>query len=338
MGSKQLLAAAVIAAVFSPVAGVAQQDHFKGKTIRLSSGVSPGGGFDLITRVFADFVGRHIPGNPTVIADNRPGAGGRVLANLLYSVAAKDGTQIGMVGPWTVLEPLWGTQGAQFDASKFNWIVNANREASSCVFWQGRGVENFEDMRRKEVTIGSNVPTSTMTQDAMALNVMLGTKIKIVQGYKGTNDVILAAERGEVDGACGVWASSATSAFAGSIRSGSLKVAVQLGLQDHPDFAGIYNPVTKVTSDDDKQSMKLIFGQLEIARPFALPPDVSPEIVAMMRKAFWDTLQDPAFIASAKQRGFEFRPEEGVKIQAFVTDMYATPAPVIQRVKTILGY
>ncbi len=338
MTAKRLMAAAIAFALCGANAATAQQEMFKGKTIRLSSGVSPGGGFDLITRVFAEFVGKHIPGNPTVIADNRPGAGGRVLANWLYSVAAKDGTQIGMVGPWTVLEPLWGTQGAQFDASKFNWIVNANREASSCVFWKGRGVENFEDMRRREITVGSNVPTSNMSQDAMALNSMLGTKIKIVQGYKGTNDVILAAERGEVDGACGVWTSSATSAFAGPIQNGSLKVAVQLGLQDHPDFAGVYNPVTKVTSEEDKQSMKLIFGQLEIARPFALPPDVSPEIVAVMRKAFWDVLQDPAFIAAAKQRGFEFRPEQGEKIQAFVSEMYATPSPVVQRVKGILGY
>ncbi len=337
MAIKHLLVAAVAATTFLPVE-ICAQEFYKGKTIRLASGVSPGGGFDLITRTVGEFLSRNVPGNPTVIAENRPGAGGRVLANWLYSVAAKDGTNIGMIGPWTVLEPLWETQGAQFDASKFNWLINANREASSCAFWKGRGVENFADMRNKEVTIGSNVPTSTMTQDAVALNVMLGTKIKIVQGYKGTQDTILAAERGEVDGACGMWASSVTSAYAGAVKSGELKIAVQLGLEDHPDFEGIYNPVRAVTDPDDKLAMKLIFGQLDIARPFAMPPDVPEERVALMRKAFWETIHDKDFIAAAKQRGFVFRPTEGEKIQSLIAEMYATPKPVVERVKKILGY
>jgi len=332
------IVAALAVAMLPAGAAFAQDDFYKGKTLRFASGVSAGGGFDLINRLFAEFVARHIPGNPTIIAENRPGAGGRVLANWLYNVASKDGTQVGMVGPWTVLEPLWQTAGANFDASKFNWLINANREASSCVFWKGRGIENFQDLRTKVSTVGSNVPTSTMTQDAMALNALLGTKIKVVQGYKGTNDAVLAAERGEVDGACGVWASSATSAFSSAIKRGDLIVAVQLGLEDHPDFAGAFNPVPTVQSDEDKQAMKLIFGQLEIARPFALPPGVPADRVAIMRKAFEDTMKDPEFVAGAAKRGFVFRPLSGEKVQAFVGGMYATPAPVVQRVKKILGY
>lgn len=334
----KVIAAGIAAAVLAAGAAQAQESFYKGKTLRFASGVSPGGGFDLITRLFAEFLPRHIPGNPVIVSENRPGAGGRVLANWLYNVAAKDGTQAGMIGPWTVLEPLWKTSGANFDPTKFSWLINANREASSCVFWKGRGVETFEDMRRKEVTIGSNVPTSTMTQDAMALNVMLGTKIKIVQGYKGTNDAILAAERGEVDGACGIWASSATSAYAAQIKRGDLKVPVQLGLQDHPDFAGIHNPVPTVTKPEDKLAMKLIFGQLEIARPFAMPPGVPADRVATMRKAFEATVKDPDFVAAAQKRGFVFRSVPGEKVQSIIEEMYATPAPVVERVKKILGY
>ena len=317
---------------------VSAQDFYRGKTIKLGIAAGPGGGFDTIARTLGEFLGRHIPGNPTVVAENRIGAGGRILANWLYNVADKDGLQIGMLGPWSVFEPFWDIPGVQFDASKFNWLVSANREASSCMFWKGRGVESFRDMQTKELRVGSYGPTSAQTQDALALNALLGTKLQVVHGYKGTNDTMLAVERGEVDGTCGIWASSAMSAYAGQIQRGDLKVIVQLGFWNHPDFKGIENPVAQVTNPDDRAALALIFGQLEIARPFAAPPGVPADRVAILRKAFWDTLHDPELIASAKKRGLDFLPLEGEKVQTYIDELVKTPKSAIERAKKIQGY
>ncbi len=329
-------AAALFILTVAPLANA--QDFYKGKTVKLGIAAGPGGGFDTIARTLGEYLGRHIPGNPAVVPENRIGAGGRILANWLYNVADRDGLQISMLGPWSVFEPFWDLPGVQFDATKFNWLVSANWEASSCMFWKGRGVETFKDMQTKELRVGSYGPASAQTQDALALNALLGTKLQIVHGYKGTNDTMMAVERGEVDGTCGIWASSAMSAFSGQIQRGDLKVVVQLGFKDHPDFKGVENPFTTVTNPGDRAALALIFGQLEIARPFAAPPGVPADRVAILRKAFWDTLHDPELIASAKKRGLDFLPLEGEKVQAFINDVYKTPKSAIERAKKIQGY
>ncbi len=329
---------ALVAALVSCSAWAQSGDFYKGKTVKLGIAAGPGGGFDTIARTIGEYLGRHIPGNPGVVPENRIGAGGRVMANWLFNVAERDGLQIGMLGPWSVFEPFWDQPGIQFEPAKFNWLVSANREASSCMFWKGRGVDSFKDMQTKELRVGSYGPTSAQTQDALALNALLGTKLNIVHGYKGTNDTMLAVERGELEGTCGIWASSAMSAYSSQITRGDLKVVVQLGFNDHPDFKGIENPIARVTNPDDRAALKLIFGQLDIARPFAAPPGVPADRVAILRKAFWDTLHDPELIATAKKRGLDLRPLEGEKVQAFVDEVYKTPKSAIERAKKIQGY
>ncbi|MGE3244857.1 MAG: Bug family tripartite tricarboxylate transporter substrate binding protein [Beijerinckiaceae bacterium] len=339
MKHKALATAALAAAGFAACVGAAQaEDFYKGKTVTLTIAAGPGGGFDTIARTLGEYLGRHIPGNPTIQPQNRPGAGGRVAANWLYNLAAKDGTQVAMLGPWTAFEPFWDVPGVKFDPPKFNWLVSANRETSSCVFSKQSGIKTFADMKRPNIRTGSYGPTSAQTQDVYALNALLGTNIKVVHGYKGTKDTMLAVERGELEGTCGIWASSAMSAYAGSIKSGNIRLVVQLGMNDHPDFKGLENPVRAVTNADDRAALALIFGQLEIARPFALPPGTPPDRVAIMRKAFWDTLQDKELIAAAKKRGLDFRPLEGEKVQTFIADLYKTPKAVVARAKKIQGY
>lgn len=339
MRIKMTGAAVITAVVFGAGAKtVCAEDFYKGKTVTLTIAAGAGGGFDTIARTLAEYLGRHIPGNPTIVPQNRPGAGGRVAANWFYNVAAKDGTQVAMLGPWTAFEPIWGIKGVQFDATKFNWLVSANREVSSCLFWKTSGVKTFADMKARELQVGSYGPTSAQTQDALALNALLGTKLKVVHGYKGTKDTMLAVERGELHGSCGIWASSAMSAYGKQIQSGDLRVVVQLGMTDHPDFKGVDNPVKAVTKEADRLALALIFGQLEIARPFALPPGTPAGRVAIMRKAFWDTLHDPKLVESAKKRGLVFRPLEGGKVQNFIANLYNTPKPVVERAKAIQGY
>ncbi|MDP4594805.1 MAG: hypothetical protein NWT00_09660 [Beijerinckiaceae bacterium] len=333
----------VVAVLATTCAGICAssagaEDFYKGKTITLTIAAGPGGGFDTIARTLVEYLPKHIPGNPRISPQNRPGAGGRVAANWFYNLAAKDGTQVAMLGPWSAFEPFWDVPGVKFDPPKFNWLVSANRETSSCVFSKISGIKTFADMKRPNIRVGSYGPTSAQTQDAYALNALLGTNMKVVHGYKGTKDTMIAVERGELEGTCGIWASSAMSAFSGPIKSGALKLVVQLGMNDHPDFKGLENPVKQVTNAGDRAALALIFGQLEIARPFALPPGTPADRVAIMRKAFWDTLQDKELIAAAHKRGLDFRPLEGEKVQSFIGDLFKTPKEVSVRAKKILGY
>ena len=333
------VAATIAACGAGMCAGAATADDFyKGKTITLTIAAGPGGGFDTIARTLAEYLGRHIPGKPSIQPQNRPGAGGRVAANWFYNLATKDGTQVAMLGPWSAFEPFWDVPGVKFDPPKFNWLVSANRETSSCLFSKKSGINTFADMKKPNIRIGSYGPTSAQTQDVYAMNALFGTKIKVVHGYKGTKDTMLAVERGELEGTCGIWASSAMSAYSGPIKSGAVRVVVQLGMSDHPDFKDIENPVKSVTNQDDRAALALIVGQLEIARQFALPPGTPADRVAIMRKAFWDTLHDKDLSAAARKQGLDFRPLEGEKVQAYIGGLFRTPKAISQRAKKILGY
>jgi tripartite-type tricarboxylate transporter receptor subunit TctC len=316
----------------------AQADFFKGKTISVDIGADVGGGFDAYGRVIAEFLGRHVPGNPVVTPQNRPGAGGRVSANWLYNVAPKDGTVIGVFGGWIAFEPLWGIAGVQFDATKFNWLGNANREVTTCGFWNRSKAGSLDALRAVEALVGSYGPTTSMTQDAVALNALIGTRIRVIHGYKGTRDVVLAAERGEVDGSCGLWMSSVKSQYQKYLDSGELRLVVQMGMERHPELPKVPNASDFISSQEDRLAFNLIFGQLEVARPVAAPPGVPADRVAILRKALADTLSDPEFVATATKRGLEVRPLGGEKMQAFVEGIYSSPQPVVQRVRKMMGY
>lgn len=339
MVTRRMMAVAAIAACLAPVSGAhAQADFYKGRTISVDIGADVGGGFDAYGRVIAEFLGKHVPGNPLVTPQNRPGAGGRVSANWLYNVAPKDGTVIGVFGGGIAFEPLWGIPGVQFDATKFNWLGNANREVTTCGFWNRSKGASLDALRAGETLVGSYGPTTSMTQDAVALNALIGTKIKVIHGYKGTRDVVLAAERGEVDGSCGLWMSSVKSQYQKYLDSGELRLVVQMGMERHPELPNVPNAADLVTTEEDKLAFNLIFGQLEVARPVAAPPGVPADRVAVLRKALADTLADPEFVATATKRGLEVRPLGGEQMQAFVTSIYSSPPPVVQRVTKMMGY
>jgi len=315
-----------------------EENFFTGKTITISIGSDVGGAFDLYARTLSQFLGRHIPGRPNFIHENRLGAGGRVAANWLYNVAPRDGTVIGQVGPWIAMEPMWKIGGVQFDATKFQWLGSANREVSSCAFWTRTAFSNFDSIKARDAIVGAPGTGTAMSTDVLALNALAGTKMKLVQGYKGSREVIMAGETGELEGACGLWASAIKTVFADFIKSGSLKVVVQMGLQSHPEFGDAPNLVDAMTNPDDRLAMELVFGQLEMARPFLLPPGVPEARVMILRKAFTNTFSDPEFLAAAAARKLEVRPLGGEEIQALVHRLYAMPPLVIGRVKSILGY
>lgn len=337
-----ILARACVAGclVVAAAVGTAAQEFYKDKTVTISIGSGVGGGFDTYARTVAQYLGRHIPGNPTIKPSNRPGAGGRGNANLLYVRDPKDGTHIGLLGPWLVTEPLFGVPGVEFDPTGFNWLMSTARDVSTCMFWKRSGIQSFEDLRKKgEVTVGASGPTAITATDAYVLNAMFGTKIKVILGFKGTAEGVLAVERGELDGHCGMWVSSVTSRYMRPINAGEATVVVQLGTWRHPQFPKAVHIIEDLKpSTDDVATLKLVYAQLDMARPFAAPPGVPADRIAILRRAFEQLMKDKEFLAEAERRGLEVAPVPGSEIQKQIAAMYATPKPIVDRARKLMGY
>src|SRR5258708_17760937 len=273
LGILRATAAAIVVAL-AVVAAPAQapSDFYKGKNVELYIGCSVGGGYDLWARVLARHIGHHIPGNPTVVVKNMEGAGSLRLANWLYRVAPKDGSVFGIIGRGTGFDPLLGQQAAQFDGTKFTWIGSGNHEVSVCVAYGDRaGITKFADLQTKEMTVGGTGASADTDQFPKVVNGVLGTKMKVVSGYPGGNDVVLAMERGELQGRCG-WSWSSVKATHGSwITEKKLNILVQLSLQKHPDLPDVPLIVDLANSDEDRQILKLLFAR-QVMRPPSSPP------------------------------------------------------------------
>ena len=311
-------------------------EFYKGKTVEIYVGYSVGGGYDLYARLLARHMGKHIPGNPTIVAKNMEGAASLRLANWLYQVAPKDGTVFGTIGRGTAFDPILGLKGAQFDGTKFTWIGSANDEVSVCVAWQGNGVKTFEDLRSKELTVGGTGVSADTDQFPRIINGVLGTKMRIVSGYPGGNDVVLAMERGEVSGRCGWSWSSVKSTHKSWIDDKKMIVLVQLSLNTHADLANVPVVQDLATTDEQRQILKLIFARQTMGRPFLAPPGVPADRAAALRKAFMDTMADKDFLADAEKAQLEITPVDGEKVQALVQEIYQTPPAVAKQAAALL--
>jgi tripartite-type tricarboxylate transporter receptor subunit TctC len=312
------------------------EDFYKGKTVELYIGYSVGGGYDLYARVLARHIGKFIPGHPTIVPKNMEGAGSLRLANWLYRVAPKDGTVFGIIGRGTAFDPVLGEPGAQFDGTKFNWIGSANDEVSVCVAWQGTGVTSFEDLRTKEVTVGGTGVSADTDQFPRIINGVLGTKMRIVSGYPGGNDVVLAMERGEVQGRCGWSWSSVKSTHGAWIEDHKIAVLAQLSLTKHAELGDVPGVEDLAKTDEQRQILKLIFARQTMGRPFLAPPAVPQDRVETLRKAFMDTVNDRDFLADAEKAQLEITPVAGDKVQALVQEIYETPPEIAKKAAGLL--
>jgi tripartite-type tricarboxylate transporter receptor subunit TctC len=312
------------------------EDFYKGKTVELYIGYSVGGGYDLYARVLARHIGKFIPGHPTIVPKNMEGAGSLRLANWLYRVAPKDGTVFGIIGRGTAFDPVLGEPGAQFDGTKFSWIGSANDEVSVCVAWQGTGVTSFEDLRTKEVTVGGTGVSADTDQFPRIINGVLGTKMRIVSGYPGGNDVVLAMERGEVQGRCGWSWSSVKSTHGAWIDDHKIAVLAQLSLTKHAELGDVPIVEDLAKTDEQRQILKLIFARQTMGRPFLAPPAVPQDRVETLRKAFMDTMNDKDFLADAEKAQLEITPVSGDKVQALVQEIYQTPAEIAKKAAGLL--
>jgi tripartite-type tricarboxylate transporter receptor subunit TctC len=339
----RLAAAAATTATFSvlaltPMGAQTPADFYKGRNIDLYIGYSVGGGYDLYARVLARHMGSHLPGNPIIVVKNMEGAGSLRLANYLYRVAPKDGTAFGIIGRGTGFDPLLGQTAAQFDGTKFTWIGSGNHEVSVCVSYEGRaGVTKFDDLLSHEMTVGGTGASADTDQFPRIVNGVLGTKMKIVSGYPGGNDVVLAMERGELQGRCG-WSWSSVKATHGSwIAEKKLNVLVQLALQKHPDLPDVPLVTDLATNDEQRQILKLIFARQVMGRPYLAPPGIPADRAAALRTAFTETMKDPAFLADAEKSQLEVNPVSGEELQKLVADIYKTPPEIAKQAAALLA-
>src|SRR5262245_8489482 len=332
----------LVAALMPPIAEAhAQADFFAGKQMSLLIGTTAGGGYDAYGRLVARHIGRHLPGNPAVVAKNMPGAGGLASANYLYNRAPKDGTEILIVQNGLPFERLFHTlspegKNALFDATKFGWIGSATQTVFVTVTWHASGIKTLQDAMAKETILGASTPSADSYILAMLSNNLLGTKFKVVHGYAGATEVSLAVENGEVQGEAGKDWTTLTSTKPQWIRDKLVNILVQMGMNAHPDLKGVPMAIELAKSPQDRQIMEVVFAKFGMARPFFTAPGVPPERLALLRRAFDATMSDPLVIAEATKLGMEITPVRGDAVGALVTKMMATPDSLAARARDVL--
>ncbi|MGH7033290.1 MAG: Bug family tripartite tricarboxylate transporter substrate binding protein [Stellaceae bacterium] len=323
-------AGAVLLAAPSAFAADNVADFYKGRTVTIDIGYSAGGGYDLYARVLARHLGDHIPGHPSVIPQNMPGAGSLKATNYLYNVAPKDGTVIATFARGMAMQPLFDKTGVEFDAQKLNWIGSITNEVSICAFRKDSGIKTWQDMLTKSYTVGGTGSGSDTDVFPDVLRHMFHMKIKLVTGYPGGKDILLAMQRGEVNGRCGWSWSSVKSTSYSLYQNKEITVPVQLALKKHPDLPDVPLIMDLTKDPDERAALRLIFARQSVARPYAAPPGLPAERVAALRKAFDDTMKDPAFVAEADKTRLEVEPVSGEEVQALVSEIYQSSPKVVK--------
>jgi len=324
-------ALALAVAFGQPAAADEVADFYKDKTLVIFNGLSAGGAYWTYARTLAVNIGRHIPGNPTVIMKTRSGGVSRVLANWLYNVAPKDGLVFGGIHERMGLEPEVYPKGTKFDGRKFNWIGSIAKQKSVCFTWHASKIKTIKDAITNKVLVGSSGSSATASVMPRLLNTVVGTKFEIVRGYE-MGEAFLSMERGEVEGICGYgWASLKTQK-PDWIRDKKLNFIVQFSKTAHPDIPDVPVMIDQVTSEDDRKTLEILFGTQDMGRPYAAPPGVPQARVAALRRAFDATMKDPKFLADAKKSLLEVDPISGKEIQELITKLYDYPKELDQRV------
>jgi tripartite-type tricarboxylate transporter receptor subunit TctC len=336
--TSRLRALTVAAAVALPASAHAQSvaDFYKGKTIELSIGYSGGGGYDVYARLLARHMGRHIPGNPTIIARNMPGAGSLVLANWLYNVAPKDGTAFGAIGRGTGFDPMLGIEAAKFDPTKFVWLGSMNNEVSVCASWHTSGITRFDQLLEKELVVGGTGPSADTDQFPRIMNAVLGTKFRIISGYPGGNDINLAMERGEVGGRCGWSWSSVVSTRMDWFKTNKVSILMQLALEKHKDLPKVPLVVDLAKSEEQRAILRLIFARQALGRPFLAPPGIPQDRASALKSAFMATMSDKAFLAEADKAQLEITPLDGAAVQTIIEEAAKTDPAILKKAAAML--
>jgi tripartite-type tricarboxylate transporter receptor subunit TctC len=329
------IAAATVAGLISasPASADAVADFYKGKTVSIVIGHEVGTGFDIYGRVLARHLPRHIPGNPSIIVQNMTGASGITAANWLANVAPKDGTVMATFVHTVPFEPLFGNNAAKYDPNKLVWIGNMEESLGTCGVSSASGIAKFDDLLEKETVFGATGATGPLSKFAFAVRNLLGAKIKVVHGYKGSASVKIAVQRGEVHGVCALPISTLKSFWRDELDAGRFKPIIQLSGGKSPELVGIPHVNDYAKTEEDRQVYDLIFGAQALGRIFVSPPDMPPDRMKALRSAFMATMADAQFLADATTTQIDIVPNTGEEVATMLARYTSTSKAVVERAK-----
>lgn len=332
------LCVTALSATASSVRAEDVSSFYKGKTINLIIGFSPGGGYDLYARVLAKHISRHLPGNPTIVPQNMPGAGTLRAAMYIYSVAPKDGTVIGTFSRSMPLAPLMKLPGANFDPIQFTWLGSITKDTVVCLSWKTSPVKSWDDLFKVEYKAGGEGKGSDPDVYATLIQKAFGAKVKLVTGYPGSRDISLAMERGEVDGLCGISYSTIRSTHPAWIKDKQVNILVQGALDPDPLMPTVPFLIDLAKTEQQKQILRVSLAPQAIARPFVAPPGVPEDRAKALQKAFDETMKDPDFLAEANMLRLDVNPMSGPQVVDLLKKIYATPENVLKETRGLMGY
>jgi tripartite-type tricarboxylate transporter receptor subunit TctC len=309
---------------------------YKGKVVRLVVGIGVGSGYDINARLLARYLPKYIPGNPTVIVQNQPGAGSLSMTNQLYAAGPFDGTAIGASFNGLPTTPLLQPVGARFEATKLNWVGSTNRETQAMYVWGATPINSLADLTSKEMIVGAQAPGSTQYDYPKLAEKLFGWKFKVITGYEATPKIHLAMERGEVYGTWANW-STLKAISEQWIKDKKIRILAQWALRKHPELPDVPLILEQAKTEEQKQALNLALARLEFGRPFFMPPNVPSERVNAIRRAFDAAMKDPELLAEAEKLKIEIDPLTGEQVAALITDIYKTPAATVERVREAMA-
>jgi tripartite-type tricarboxylate transporter receptor subunit TctC len=337
VGTTSGVFAGILAGVVMAGTAAAQTASYEGKTLRMIITSGAGGGYDTYARVLSAHLAKHLPGNPVIVNQNMPGASGMVGTNWAASDAApRDGTVIVSTYNALLLEPLFGNPRAKYDPRKFEWIGSIGKQQQICVTWHTSPIKNIEQAKEREVVVSATGATGNAATMPKMLNAMLGTKFKVVTGYS-TAESRLAVERGEAEGVCGLSYSTLKASNPDWIQNKRINVLMQTGTKAQEGLENVPLLINLVSDPDLKKVLGLLAFQGELGRPFLMPPGTAKEYVAAMRKAFDETMKDPAFLADAEKSRLEVDPVSGAEMDTMIKEAFETPKKLVEEAAKYQG-
>ena len=330
-----VLGQALLGSLSSPAAAQSVEDFYRGRTLKLTVAAAVGGGADLYARVLAPHLGKHIPGHPTFVIQNTPGAAGLLVARQLQGSAPGDGSVVTLLQRNNLLEPLLSDRDVGFDPRKVTWLGSLNKDTYLIFSWHTSGVRTIEDAKQKALILGNTGGGNENVTFPLLLNQTIGTKFQLVRGYKGSGDLSIAIERGEVQGRAITW-TTLRADHPDWLRDKKVDVIVQLALKRSPDLPDIPSAMEYVGDEKDRRLYQLLFATLEAGRPFAVAQGTPPDRVAALRNAFAELSKDSEFLEELRQRGGSIEYITGDDVEQLISSIYATPRDVIDRARALV--
>lgn len=319
----------------SPIAAQPAGESLAGKSVSMIIGFGAGGGYDLWGRTVGRHIGRHLPGAPTVIPQNMPGAGSYAAASYIFNIAPKDGTVLGIIARDAALGPLSGATGARFDPTRLSWIGTPTKETNVCIAYHTSQVKSVLDLYDKQLIVGDTGPGTGTRSYPKALSELLGMKFKLVGGFPASSDVFLAMERGEVEGICESL-DSIKIRRPDWIPTKKISILFQGGAEPNPELDGVPFVLDLALTGEQRQAIEFLYAGQGIGRPFVAPPDLPADRLKMLRDAFNATMTDPAFVAEAQKSKLDLEPEDGEHLAVLIAKIYATPKPIVDKITSLI--